>query len=178
MRSPIAAKQTASIGLPASSPQNEMGVCVLLHRSTIISMNDKKLTFRLSYRLRTRSFSRSAAKKNCLRSLPPMDKKSTSSKNASGAKARDGVSNMAPTSMFSGRICPSASSRLIALVRAARAWVNSSYWATKGNITVSARPFAARKSACNCILKTPGLSRPTRIARQPNAGFGSSCGFI
>jgi hypothetical protein len=48
----------------------------------------------------------------------------------------------------------------------------------KGNITASGRPAAARISACNCIRITPGLSSPTRIARQPSAGFGSSCGFM
>jgi hypothetical protein len=48
----------------------------------------------------------------------------------------------------------------------------------KGNITVKGRPAAARISACNCIRSTPGLSSPTRIARQPIAGFGSSGGFM
>ena len=37
---------------------------------------------------------------------------------------------------------------------------------------------AALISACNCIRITPGLSSPTRIARQPSAGFGSSVGFM
>ena len=36
----------------------------------------------------------------------------------------------------------------------------------------------ARISACNCIRSTPRLSSPTRIARQPMAGLGSSCGFM
>ena len=43
-----------------------------------------------------------------------------------------------------------------------------------GNIIDSGRPSAARKSAWSCMRKTPGLSKPTLIARQPNAGFGSS----
>ena len=43
---------------------------------------------------------------------------------------------------------------------------------------VSGRPFAARMSACNCMRKTPGFSNPTRMARHPMAGLGSSLGFI
>ena len=43
---------------------------------------------------------------------------------------------------------------------------------------IKGRPFAARISACNCIRMTPGLSSPTRTARQPIAGFGSSGGFM
>ena len=55
---------------------------------------------------------------------------------------------------------------------------NSRHSVTKGNMIVSGRPFAARISACTCIRIIPGRSSPTRMARQPSAGFGSSARFM
>jgi hypothetical protein len=69
-------------------------------------------------------------------------------------------------------------SRSMALSNSARAWRNSLALAMKGNITVSGPPAAARIRAWTCIRRTPGLSSPTRIARQPMAGLGSSWGFM
>ena len=37
---------------------------------------------------------------------------------------------------------------------------------------------AIGKNACICMRITPGRSSPSRIARQPRAGFGSSSRFI
>ena len=107
-----------------------------------------------------------------------MEMKSVSRKKVSGAKASEGVSIIAPISSDAGRMWPSRRSRSISSRAICRATRNSSYSAMKGNITVSGRPFAARNSACNCILRTPGFSSPTRIARQPIAGFGSSTRFM
>ena len=43
-----------------------------------------------------------------------------------------------------------------------------------GNMIDTGRPLAARNIACNCMRNTPGLSNPTRMARHPSAGLGSS----
>ena len=47
-RNPMAARQSASTGRPASSPQKLTGVSVSSHRFTICSMNRKKLMFSVS----------------------------------------------------------------------------------------------------------------------------------
>ena len=63
---PIAAKQSASIGLPASSPQKDSLVPFFSHFSTTVFKKSRNERLSVSYRLRTNSFSRSAAKKIAL----------------------------------------------------------------------------------------------------------------
>ena len=48
VRRPIAARHSASIGRPASSPQNDSGVPVSAQRATISSIRLRKLTFSVS----------------------------------------------------------------------------------------------------------------------------------
>ncbi len=78
---------------------------------------------------------------------------------------------------LSGTGWPSDFSRCSSRRAWARACWNSLSSVISGNITVRGRPFAARIRACSCIRSTPGLSRPTRTARQPIAGLGSSGAF-
>ena len=46
---------------------------------------------------------------------------------------------------------------------------------TIGIIIFSSDPADAFKSARNCVRNKPGRSSAKRIARQPSAGFSSSC---
>ena len=107
-----------------------------------------------------------------------MERNPISSKKLFGAKASDGVSSIAPISSPAGSAWPRRFSMAMVLSTCARAARYSSACATKGNMIVNGRPAAARIRACSCIRMMPGLSSPTRIARQPSAGFGSSLGFM
>ena len=96
-RNPIEERTKASTGFPASSPQKLSGKLNWEHFLLISFKKERKLVLNMSYLLLTFSFSLSAAKKNCFKSLPPTIIKSTLLKNDLVEKARLGTSSIAPT---------------------------------------------------------------------------------
>ena len=114
---------------------------------------------------------RSAANRNCMRSLDPMDTKSASRISAGSCHSNAGTSIMLPISTWlgDGRTRAASANRIPFAAR------NSATVATIGNITESGRSPAASNRARSCRRSIAGRSRPTRSERQPMAGFSSVC---
>ena len=92
----------------------------------------------------TASLLRSAASAYCVRSLVPMDKKSTWRANAAALSAAAGTSTIMPTCNPAGRPRPA---RPIAVSKSSRAANNSSSVAIIGNITLTGVCCASRTIA-------------------------------
>ena len=132
----------------------------------------------ISYLFLTFSFSRSAAKKNCLRSFPPTIRKSTFLKNELGANAKLGTSNIAPIFTNLGIILFLFFSLFISSKIISFASKYSLGSVTRGITIFKFLPLAPLIKDCTCILNTPVLSNVRRIALHPNVGLGSISGVI
>src|SRR5215207_7035161 len=164
--SPISA--IASRGLLPISPQTVTGHSAAAARFTMSFKALSEAGLRGSNRFATRRFSRSAAKRYCMRSFEPTERKSAALAMSSISNRSEGTSIIAPSSTDAGGWRPWRARYACSRLTTAFARANSSHVATIGNITFSRRPAAAFKSSRIWLRSRPGRSSEIRIARQPS----------
>ena len=175
VRNPRPISAMASSGRPAISPQSVSGTLSCLAQLVASCLSALSgATESESNRFATRAFERSAANRNCSRSLLPTDTKSTLFSRARRARTARSAPRSWPRSAACSAARYPASWRVRSRCRSAR-WISSISPAidTIGIMIRSSRPAAARRSARTCMRNSAGRSSDMRIARQPMAGFSS-----
>src|SRR5882672_1073972 len=158
IRSAATPPHTATV-LPASMPA-----------FAVSAINLSTAECSASVRPASAAWPRSIASVYCVRSLLPIDRKSTSRSKTEALSAAAGVSIMAP-SLIRGPLPSSALSSSMT-VRTVMISVTS---VTIGMSSCTTPKGSTRKAARSCVRSRSGRASAVRTPRRPSAGF-SSCG--
>ena len=163
--SPIPSNNGTMIGSPAASPHIPAHLPSLCAES-ITCLTSRKMDGLYGwYKYETCSFPRSAAIEYWIKSLVPIEKKSTYLANWSAKTAAAGISIMMPSWMLSETFTPSLTSFSFSSVKIFLACLNSAIVAIIGNIIRKLPKADARNNARSWVRKISWRSRLIRIAR-------------
>ncbi len=173
-RNPSAMSAMASSGRPPISPQTVTAQFATGPRPTMSFNARSEGALNGSKRFATIRFSRSIAKRNCIRSFDPTEMKSAMAADLLDLEEERGhLEHDAELEIGRQRVAVPREVGVLSLHDGLGA---GEFVARRhhGNMIRRARPDAAFRSARICARSSPGRSRPMRMARQPSAGFSSS----